>query len=327
MKRIINIGAIVLGLFLVLGLLIYFKDKQNPGTIKIGIFQIADHPALDKLREGFQGAVTQSDFFKTHEVKFDFQNAGGDGTKIESIATYFASSDIAIVYAIGTPVAQAVKAKNPKMRIVLGAASDPVSSGLVANWDKPGGVITGTSDFPPVEKQVEMLQKVLPSIKRIGILYNTSEDNSVSVVQRFKTYSIKQGYSVVEKPVASPADIPAAVASLGGLIDAVYVPTDNTVQSGLPALIRGAFDLRIPVFGCDLDSVKKGALYSIGTDYFDIGRVSGQMAVEILGGSDPAMMGIRTGNHQLFFNRKTAAQLKVKLPSELVAIAAEVVEE
>lgn len=312
-KRFIFLLTGLILLVAIIALLTIPKSNE----IRIGIFQIADHPALDNLRTGFKETIENSEWARGKVLVFDYKNANGDGNKVETIAAYFANSTCKVVYTIGTSCAQALKRQNANMHIILGAATDPVSSNLITSWNRPGGVITGTTDLPPVEKQLSFLHQLLPAARRIGIIYNTGEDNSVAAVSQFRSIAAQQGLVVIERSVATPAEIATAVASLFGKVDVIYAPPDNTVQSGFVALHRGATDARIPVFNCDLDSVKKGALFSVGVNYHDIGIVSGNMALEVLNGQDPSIMAIRGGTPHLYLNEKVALEFKVNLPERI----------
>jgi len=272
--------------------------------VTVGIFQIADHPALDALRDGFKDELGTNSRLA---VTYDYMNAGGDGARIETIATHFAASKPALVYTIGTTTAQALKAKAPDQRLLLAAATDPVAAGLVADWAVPGGPITGTTDLPDVTRQLALLKTFVPAARRIGVIYNSGEDNSNAAVALLKRTAGPLGYTVVERTVGSPADVTAAATSLVGEIDTLYVPPDNTMQSALDAALRVADDAKIPVFNCDRSSVERGALFSVGVDYRDIGKVSAQLAGRVLLGEDPAAIPIAFGSPLAFLSAAAAA--------------------
>jgi len=296
--------------------------------IYIGIFQITDHPALDKLRLGFQDYLNKSHKInKLFTIIYDYQNAGGDGTKIEQIANHFILNNPRLIYTIGTACAQSLKNKTAKIPIVMGAVTDPVFANLVKSWERPGSNITGTSDLNPVDIQFDKVHEMIAAASRIGILYNPAEDNSNAILSLVREEIKKRGWTLVERPVNQPLEIPQAVSSLAGKVDIIYAPTDNTVQSGLPSLISRAKDLGIPVFNSDEDSVRKGAIFSIGVDYYQLGIESGVMAESIILGANPAEMPIRrTSKPKLFVNMGTAKRFKIKLPDSFIKEAAKILE-
>lgn len=311
------IVALVVGVFL-------FSQDKTPSSIlksqvttqkpyKVGIFEVVRHPVLDGMVQAFETNLTAK---LSRPVEFVSMIPDGDASKIEQMAQKFATEGYDLVYVVGTNLALSLAKKTTAIPIVLGAATDPVSAGLIASWEKPGNNITGTSDLSPVVSQLDRLAQILPRASRIGIIYNPSEDNSSIIVKRFTMECAKRGLAPVTATITNPNDIRQTLVALYGKIDALYAPTDATLQSGFSVLIKTATELKIPIFSVDQGTASQGAIFSVGFDYTGLGRVSAQMATDILqGGQSPANMPIRLADEfQLFFNVKQIHMLGLKVP-------------
>ncbi len=274
------------GVILVAGLvaLIYVVNSTHdrPETShNVGVFQVVRHPALDAMADSFQQSL-ESRF--PGKVTFDVKIPEGDAAKTEQMAQTFASGEYDLVFVIGTNLAQSLAEKTKTTPIVLGGATDPAAAGLIESWEKPGNNVTGTSDLSPVAAQLDSLRELLSDGERVGIIHNPSEDNSKIILGHFKQHCESKNLVPVSVSVSNPNDIQATLVSLVGKIDALYAPTDATVQSAFPALIKVAEELKLPVFNCDEGTVRQGAVFSIGFDYSDLGTTSAEMAADILEG-------------------------------------------
>ena len=269
---------------------------------RIGIFQIVRHPALDNLAKGFRQVLDER--FPSG-VSYDVQVADGDSGKIEAMADRFATGQYDLVYVIGTNCAQSLSRKAPMLPIILGGATDPQSAGLVKSWERPGGMITGTSDLSPIGRQLDALLVVMPGAKRIGVIYNPAEENSRAVVDLFDRECRERRREPVHATVTGENEVRQTVVSLAGKVDVLYAPTDATIQAAFTPLIRMADELKLAVFDCDENSARAGAMFSIGFSYLDLGRTSGTMAEEVLRGEGkPATMPIRLSERTvLYFNQ------------------------
>ncbi len=296
--------------------LIYLSNTVRPtseDTYRIGVFQVVRHPVLDSMAESFQAGLEAQ---YPGKVQFDVKVPEGDAGKTEQMAQSFASGNHDLVFVIGTNLAQSLAKKTKTMPVVLGGATDPLSAGLVDSWERPGRNITGTSDLSPVAAQLDRLQEILPQAKRIGIIHNPSEDNSKIILHHFKRECEQRSLAPVSVTIASPNDIQQTVVSLVGRIDVLYAPTDATVQSAFPALIRVANEVNLPVFNCDEGTVRKGAIFSVGFNYEDLGRISAEMAASILTGeSKPEEMPIRmVDTWTLYYNVEQIQSLGLSVP-------------
>lgn len=289
----------------------------------IGITQITTHPSLDAAREGFKKAFEDAGL----EVKFDEQNAQGDQATATSIASKFAGADLDLVLAIATPSAQAAAQAITGTPILFTAVTDPVSAQLVDSLDKPGSNVTGTTDMNPVADQISLVKQFAPGAKTVGIIYSSGEVNSEVQVELAKEAAGKEGLEVVETTVTNSSEVQQAAQDLASKVDAIYVPTDNTVVSAFASVVQSAEDAKIPLIAGEGDSVANGGLATYGIDYFDLGRQTGEMAIKILTeGADPASLPVESqSEYQLTVNTTTLKAIGLEMPTALAdkAVAVE----
>ena len=281
----------------------------------IGISQITTHTSLDAAREGFKQAFTDAGL----NVKFDEQNAQGDQATATSIAAKFAEADHDLILAIATPSAQAIAQSIVDTPVLFTSVTDPVSAQLVDSLDAPGSNLTGTTDMNPVEEQIKLVKQFTPGAKSIGIIYSSGEVNSEVQVKLAKTIAESEGLSVKETTITNSAEVQQAAQDLAGTVDAIYVPTDNTVVSAFASVVQAAEDAKIPLIAGEADSVAKGALATYGIDYNALGYQTGQMAIKILTeGAEPATMPVESQTeYKLTVNKTTLEAIGLTLPDAL----------
>lgn len=265
-------------------------SKKEEGVVTIGIGQFAEHPSLDNCKEGFLAGLKEAGYVEGENLKVIEQNAQTDTGTATQIANDFVGKKVDLICAIATPMAQSAygAAKDTDIPVIFTAVTDPVLA-EIANADKtPVGNITGTSDKLPVEKQLEMIRAILPNAKKIGIMYSTSEVNSVSAIEEYKAAAPNYGFEIVESGIATSADIPLAADNLLEKVDCITNLTDNTVVSSLPTILDKAAEKNIPVFGSEVEQVKIGCLATVGLDYYDLGVQTGKIAAQVLKGEKKA---------------------------------------
>ncbi|NHC38830.1 ABC transporter substrate-binding protein [Bacillus sp. MM2020_1] len=267
-------------------------DKE----FKVGITQFAPHPSLDAATEGFKKALKD----KGIKVSYDEQNAQADMNNTQTIANNFVGDKVDLIFANATPSATAALNATKDIPIIFTSVTDPVGAGLVESFDKPGKNITGTTDNHPeaTKKTISFITDEVKA-KNIGVIYNSGEQNSVVQVKEVKKIAEEKGAKLVEVSVSTTAEVKQAAESLVGRVDAIYIPTDNTVVTALDSVIAVANSKKIPLFVGELDSLKKGAVAASGFSYFDLGYQSGVMAADILSG------------------KKKASEIPVELPNSL----------
>jgi putative ABC transport system substrate-binding protein len=305
------------------------KSSSNDSTAyTVGIGQFAEHGSLDNCREGFLQGLAEEGIEEGKNLTVLYENAQADGGTASQIINNFLSKKADLICGIATPMAQAAYsgAKKTDIPVIFTAVTDPVAAALAKEDGTPVGEITGTSDKLPVEKQLEMIRKILPDAKTIGILYSTSEVNSEAAIKEYKAAAASYGFEIVEGAVSATADIPLATDSILEKVDCLNNLTDNTVVSSLPLILDKAGKKNIPVFGSEVEQVKIGCLASMGLDYVDLGKQTGIMAAKVLKGEAKASdMNFEVIKEAAFYgNAKVAENLGISLPSELTGSAAEV---
>lgn len=294
--------------------------------ISIGISQYVQHAALDAATEGFKQAILDAGYVEGETVTFDEQNAAAEVATASTIAQGFANSDLDLVLAVATPSAEAAAQNITDTPIVFTAVTEPVEAGLVDSNEEPGANMTGTSDINPVADQIELITEIVPDASSIGIVYSSGEVNSEVQVNLAKEKAEELGIEIVEATVSNSSEIQQSTESLGD-VDAIYVPTDNDVVAGLSALINVAEDKGIAVIGAEAGTVEGGAIATLGIDYTELGYQTGEMALRILDGEDPATMPVETQNeYQLIVNPDAAERMGVTLPDGFVDEADEILE-
>lgn len=290
---------------LLLSTMVMGKEIKEPKNIEIGVTQIMEHPALDSARVGFEKALKDNGY---EDVKIDYQNAQGDFGTAQMIANSFVQSKKDLIYAISTPSAQAAYNVTKEIPILITAVTDVKAAGLI------GENITGTSDATSIYKQLETITKILPKAKKVGIIYNTSEQNSQVQVASAKEESKKLGLEIVEVGVTNVNDMAMGLDSLLDKVDVLYTPTDNLVVSATPLVLDKANRKNVPVVGCIEDQVAQGALITDTIDYEKLGYQTGEMALRVLKGEDPKNMPVETlKNTQLIVNKKAAEKYGIDL--------------
>lgn len=294
-------------------------DTATGDSYSVGILQLVDHASLDQANQGFVQAFEDAGI----DVTFDQKNANGDQTVASTIAGTFASQDLDLVLAIATPAAQAAAQAITNIPVLITAVTDPVDAALVDSLDAPGSNVTGTTDANPVEEQLQLIKDIVPGATTIGIPYSPGEANSLVQVQWAKDAAESLGLTIVESPAVTTGDVQQAVEALGD-VDAIYVPTDNVVVTGLESVLQVGEAKQIPVFGAEGDSVSRGAIATFGLSYFQLGYQSGEMAIRILTeGADPATMPVETQNDLLLYlNLGAAERMGVEIPAEILEQAA-----
>jgi len=305
------------------------KGGDAAEKITVGISQFAPHPALDAATEGFKEAFADAGYVEGETVEFDLQNAQGEQQNAVTIAQEFSTSDLDAVLAVATPAAQAAAQAITEVPVLFTAVTDAVEAELVESNEKPGSNLTGTSDAVPAEAlqgQFDLIKELVPDAKKVGIVYASGEVNSEVQVKDATKVAEGMGIEIETQTVTTANDIAQATEALGD-VDAIYVPTDNMVVTGVAALIQVAEEKKIPVIAAEAGTVESGAIATMGIDYHALGKQTGEMAVKILkDDADPAEMPVETAATLAnTVNPGAAERMGVKLP-ESITKDADVVE-
>lgn len=289
------------------------SQGQGGGSRKIGVLQLTEHPALDASNKGFVDALDEAGI--TYNI--DQQNAQNDQSACQTIAHKLVNDGNDLILAIATPAAQAVAGATDEIPIIGTAITDFASAGLVQSNDKPGKNVTGSSDLTPVADQFDLLVKLLPQAKTVGVLYCTAESNSDVQVKLADQAAANHGLKLVRYSVSSSNEIQQIVESMVGKVDVVYTPTDNTIAAGMTTVTMIANDNKLPTICGEEGMVDNGGLATYGINYEELGKLAGQMAVKILKGeSKPADMAIEhldASKCTLKTNEETAKKLGIDL--------------
>lgn len=264
-------GVMMLFIF---GALAYANEK----AFEIGISQFAEHPALDAVRQGFEDELKELGV----NVNIDYKNSQGDTGTAGMIAQKFVADKKDLIFAIATPSAQAAKQATDSIPVLFSAVTDPVSAQLVDSVEKVGGNLTGTSDAAPVDKQMKLFKELNPEIKKVAIIYNTSEANSEIQIAKAKEVGKGLGIEIVPVGVNNINDIPQAVNSVVRKVDGFYTITDNIVASAINLISKAAIKNKKISIAAEEAHVQGGILMTDGLSYYEIGRQTGVMAKKIL---------------------------------------------
>ena len=294
--------------------------------VKLGIIQIAEHPSLDAARKGFLDLLREQGYAEGDKLVVDYQNAQGDQGNLQTIARKLVQDKSDLVLAVATPSAMMMANETAEIPILITAVTDPVSAKLVKSVEKPGTNVTGTTDLNPVRDQLQLIKDLVPTAKRIGIIYNASEINSQVQVEVADQAAPELGLELVKVTVTASSEVMQAAQSLVGKADAIYLPTDNMVISSLAAVLKVAEENKLPVITGEVSSVEKGALATIGIDYYQLGRTTGEMALRIIKGEKPQEMAIQgQSGSELILNLQAAERMGVTISEELKAKAKKVI--
>lgn len=309
----------VLGLFLIGS---YVRDSKEQEKLNektkiptIGILQFVSHPALDDIYKGMIDSLEKEGFKNGDTANIVFQNGQADQSKLTSMSQHLINEKSDILVGIATPAAQALANQTKEIPIVLGAISDPKSAGLVDDNNHPGGNITGVSDQSPVEAQLELVNEILPSSKKMGILYSSAEDNSAYQAEKITAEAKKSGFDVKSYPVPSTNEISQMMQVMSKEVDFVYLPTDNTMANAMQTIVDVANQYKIPVIPSVDTMVEQGGLATVGINQYELGVKTGEMVASILKGeSKPATTPIYTfDSGDIIINQKQADFLNISI--------------
>ena len=330
-----GISKILIGISLVLllGLTLPLMGGCGPAPAKmykVCITQIATHPDLDSNRQGIIDAMAEEGFIEGVNIDYIIRNAEGDMTVAASIADFFVGIKPDLIHAITTPSSQTVvaAAEGTDIPIVFSSVTDPVTAGLVPSWEKAAPLVTGVSDWFEMPPQVEFIMSVLPDIKVLGIAYNPGEVNAAVQAEELRKVAPDFGLTIVEATAATSADVYAAGMSLVGRVDAIWIPTCNTVGGvGIESIIKVGEEHKIPIFGSAVGMIKHGLIGGCSCDYYWIGKQAGYMAAKILRGESLANLPPKKSAVVTIAYPAAAERMGITIPQAVLDKAEEIIEE
>ena len=294
------------------------STSSEDKVVKIGILQFVTHDALDEIERGIEDGLADAGY-EGSNVELTVLNAEADQSKIQTMSKKLVDDGNDVVIGIATPAAQGLASASSDIPVVMGAISDPVGAKLVKNLEKPEGNVTGVSNHVPHAQTVELIQTVTPNAKTIGVLYASSEDNSVSQVKEFTQYAEEAGLTVVEYAVPSTNEITTTMSVMTSKVDAIFVPQDNTIASAFPTVVTAANAAKVPVYSSVDTMVKQGSIASVSQSQYDLGIETAKIAVKILAGkkvSEVPVNVVDTGTPTV--NLKAAKELGITIPDSLL---------
>ena len=323
MKNKALIGTLATLALLVVGVLFVSQRQETSSSsedkvVKIGILQFVTHDALDEIERGIEDGLADAGY-EGSNVELTVLNAEADQSKIQTMSKKLVDDGNDVVIGIATPAAQGLASATSDIPVIMGAISDPVGAKLVKNLEEPEGNVTGVSNHVPHTQTVELIQTITPDAKTIGVLYASSEDNSVSQVKEFTQYAEEAGLTVVEYAVPSTNEITTTMSVMTGKVDAIFVPQDNTIASAFPTVVTAANAAKIPVYSSVDTMVKQGSIASVAQSQYDLGLETAKIAVKILAGkkvSEVPVKVVDTGVPTV--NLKAAKELGITIPDSLL---------
>jgi len=295
--------------------------------VKIGIMQFGEFDALINASEGFKAGLAEAGYVEGENVVYNYLSAAADTANCPTIADTLINDGSDLIFAIATPSVSCIKEKTSDIPVIFSAVTDPVASGLIADYNAPGGNISGTSDMNPVKEQIDLLTQLIPDAKTVAVFYCSSESNSAAQYELAKAALEAKGITCVQKTISAIDEAKSAVESLAGTVDAMYIPTDNTLADAMDLVSAAANENGIPTIVGEAGMVGAGAFATYGINYFELGKQSAAMAVEVLAADDPlaaiAAMPVvyQTENLTTAINTTAAATLGIEVPAEILESA------
>lgn len=305
------------------------KEVQNESdTTKVGILQIVEHPALDEARAGFVAGLKEAGLEEGKNLTVFYQNAQNDQSNLQTMSNKLVEDKVDVLLGIATPAAISLANATEEIPILVTAVTDLEAAGLVESMEKPNTNVSGTTDMNPIEAQLKFILDILPETKKIGVIYNAGEVNSQIQVdllkEKAKSLNIPE---VVEATVATSSEVMQAAQSLVGKVDVIYVPTDNTVVSGYGAVVQVCEENKIPLVSGEAKPLETGGVGTVGVDYFELGKQTGQMAAKVLNGEDVKEMPVEfQKNPKLVINKKWAESINLEISKEILEKADSIIE-
>lgn len=319
MKRLI---ATIIAIFAFL--ITAFVMETQPSVSKqkkpvVGILQTLSHPALDEIHRGIIKGLKDEGYVNGKNIKIDFENAQGDQSNLKTMSDHFQNLNAAVVVGIATPAVQSLANESGNTPVIMGAVSDPLGTNLVKRLKRPGGKVTGVQDKQPIATQLKLIKSIMPQLKNIGVIYTSSDDSSTAEYKEFRKLAEKAGIKVLPYTITSTNDIEQVAQTMTQKVQAVYVPTDNTVAAGIATLLKATNAAKIPVFPAADTIIKPGGIATRAVSQFDMGVLTGKMTAEILKGKNPATTSVRrVTKYETVVNLKAAKKLGIQIPANII---------
>ncbi len=296
------------------------KSATSKPMVKIGILQIAEHPALDEARKGFIDGLAEAGFVDGDNITITYLNAQGDQSNLKVMSQSLVADENDLILAIATPSAQALANETSEIPILATAVTDLEAAKLVDSNELPGTNVTGTSDMTPIKEQLALIEQLVPDAETVGFLYNSSEVNSKLQIDIAEQTAKELGYQTTTMSVTNTNDVAQSMQILAQQSDVVYIPADNTLASAMATIGEISIETQVPVIGAEANHVKSGALATVGVDYNKLGKQTAEMAVAVLNGEPTETMPVQTQDEfETVINGAVADKLGITIPKKLEA--------
>lgn len=295
---------------------------------KVLISQVVEHPALDATTKGIIDALDNNGFKRGVNIEIRIESAQANAALASQIASKFVNQNPDIVVGIGTMSAQsfAKYAATGKIKLAFSSVTDPLGASLVQTLAKPGNNTSGVSNFVDLEPQIKLFQQLQPTLKKLGILYNPGEINSVSIVNKLKELAPQFGLTITPQTAAKTADVAQAAIKLANNVDAIFISNDNTALSSFQSIIKAANAAKIPVYVSDTDVVTLGALAALGPNQYNVGLQTGNMIARSLNGENLSTIPVEFPKQtELYINLDAAKIVGVVIPKEILQTATQTI--
>ncbi len=259
------------------------KQTTNPNDEKVynvGLLQLVEHPSLDEIRTAIVDEIAAKGYGDV--IKIDYENGQNETSTMNTIVQKFIADKVDAIISIATLSTQSAAAATSEIPIIFSAVTDPVAAGLVSDLQNPDGNISGVSDYIDVGAIFALAEELTPEVQSYGLLYNTSEVNSVSVINDVKEYLDAKGIAYQEAFVTNIGEVTTAAQSLIGKVDAWFVPIDNTVAAAMSNVAEIANANQIPVYVAADSLVHDGGLATVGVNYTQLGKQTADMLIRVL---------------------------------------------
>lgn len=293
--------------------------SRSRSDFTVAIATLMTHPALDEVEEGLHEELALLGYEEGKNIDFIKRNANGQMQLVSLIANDLVALEPDLIIAITTPMAQAVVAV-AKCPVVFSAVTDPVGAGIVGDMGVGQGNITGTSDAWPYKEQLELIQKMTPAVKTIGVVYNPGEAPALYGMRRIRELAPTMGFTILERTVSTALEVRPAAADLAGRVDALFLSSDNTAISGVAGAASIAIEYQIPLYVGDSGTVARGGLAAVSVGYRSLGQETARLVDRMLKGEKDIPTVIARGT-DIVLNRKAAELMGIEIPEAIIARA------